>query len=118
MGEIAIKGLRMMGRHGVLDQERRVGNVFEININISVPQADEAAAGDNLDMTVNYAEVIELVKQEMRRPSKLIEAVAFRIARAIKERYADKVASGTVTVAKLAPPVPAELELVSYTYSF
>ncbi len=107
-----------MGRHGVLDQERRVGNVFEISISIDVPSADSAAETDNLDLTVNYAEVVEIVKREMREPSKLIESVAWRIACAIKRRYGEVVASGTVTVAKLAPPIPAEMDSVSYTHSF
>jgi len=118
MGIINIKGLKLMGHHGVFDQERLVGNVFEIDISLDVPSADDAAATDALDLTVNYAEVIDLAKMEMRMPSKLIEAVAYRIARAIKGRYGKLVASGTVTVAKLAPPVPAELDSVSYTYSF
>lgn len=118
MGVIKISRLRLMGHHGVLDQERRVGNVFEINIQIDVPGADAAAQNDDLSLTVNYAEVINLVKKEMRTPSKLIESVAYRIAFAIKERYGERVASGRVCVAKLAPPVPAELESVSYTYTF
>ncbi len=118
MGTININGLRLMGHHGVLDQERRVGNIFEINISMDVPSADSAAKADSLDLTVNYAEVIDLVKKEMRTPSRLIEAVAYRIAAAIKDRYGDLVASGSVSVAKQAPPVPAELTSVSYTYSF
>lgn len=118
MGKININGLRLMGHHGVLDQERRVGNIFEINIEMDVPQADAAAKADALELTVNYADVIELVKVEMRKPSRLIEAVAYRIAKAIKDKYGDLVASGTVSVAKQAPPVPAELTSVSYTYSF
>lgn len=116
MGIIKINGLRLMGRHGVLDQERRVGNEFEVNICLDVPTADKAAETDSLELTVNYAEVIELVKNEMRIPSRLIEAVACRIAKSIKGKYGEAVAGGSVTVAKLAPPLQAELESVSYTY--
>lgn len=117
MGVIRINGLKLRGRHGVFDQERRVGNEFEINIMMDVPMADAAALGDDLELTVNYAEVVNIAKEEMRVPSSLIEAVAYRIANSIKARYGEKVAHCQVAVAKLAPPLQAELDSVSYTYS-
>ena len=40
MGTISIKGLRLLGRHGVAEQERRVGNEFQIDISIDVPLSD------------------------------------------------------------------------------
>lgn len=115
MGVITIDSLRLQAHHGVLDQERRVGNTFEISLRIDVPSADKAAAADDLGLTVNYAEIVSIIKDEMRIPSRLIENVAFRIARAIRGRFGEMIESGEITVAKLAPPIPAQLEKVSYT---
>lgn len=115
MGVITIDGLRLQAHHGVLEQERRVGNTFEISLRINVPSSDRAAVTDDLSLTVNYAEIISIIKYEMRTPSHLIENVAFRIARAVRTRFGALIESGEITVAKLAPPIPAQLEKVSYT---
>ena len=115
MGVITIDGLRLQAHHGVLDQERRVGNTFEISLWIDVPSSDSAAATDDLSLTVNYAEIISIIKNEMRIPSRLIENVAFRIARAVRDRFGAMIGAGEIIVAKLAPPIPAQLEKVSYT---
>lgn len=115
MGVISISGLRLTGRHGVLDQERIVGNEFEINIELVVPISERAMLTDSIDDTVNYAEVVQIAKHEMSVPSKLIEAVAGRIKNAIIARYGAVVEAGSITISKLAPPIPAQLKCVSYT---
>lgn len=113
--------MRAIGHHGVTDQERRVGNEFEINLSVEVPNAYKAMASDNLSDTINYAELVEIVKHEMSVPSRLIENVAGRIRDAIMQRWglmsADKpyVAGGNITIAKLAPPIAAQLSSVSFT---
>lgn len=112
---ISIRGLRLNGRHGVLDQERRVGNEFEIDIELVVPASEQAMLTDSLTDTVNYAEVVMMAKREMSIPSKLIEAVAGRIKNAIIDRYGSMIAAGSITISKLAPPIPAQLASVSYT---
>lgn len=115
MGVISISGLRLTGRHGMLEQERRVGNEFELNIELDVPCSEQAMASDSIDDTVNYAEVVEIAKHEMAIPSKLIEAVAGRIKNAIAARFGDKVSAGKITISKLAPPIAAQLGSVSFT---
>ncbi len=71
-----------------------------------------ALKNDDLDKTVNYADVIDLVKHEMDIPSQLLENVAWRIATAARERYTS-LRSVTVKVAKLTPPVQALLNSVA-----
>lgn len=123
MSTIRINGLRLTAHHGVGEQERRVGNEFQVDITLHVPAAAHAAVTDNIADTVNYADIVDIVKHEMAIPSRLIEAVAARIRDSIIARYGaaaptPMVSGGIVTVAKLAPPVPAQLTSVSYTLSF
>lgn len=115
MGIIAINGLRLWAKHGVFDQERRVGNEFEVTLRLDVPASDAAMDTDNLDDTINYAEVVEIIKSEMSIPSRLIEHVAGRIHRSLEARFPGQIAGGELTVSKLAPPIPAELVSVSFT---
>lgn len=115
MGIISINGLKIYARHGVFDQERRVGNAFEVTLRLDVPASDAAMDSDNLGDTINYAEAVDIIKAEMAIPSKLIEHVAGRIRRRLEARFPGQIAAGELTVAKLAPPIPAELQSVSFT---
>ena len=115
MGIISVNGLRIQAFHGVTEQERVVGNDFVVSVSIDVPMSDKAMKSDSLDDTINYAELIHIIKKEMAKPSSLIEHVAGRIRKEIESHWPDIVVGGTVTVEKLAPPVSVELDSVSYT---
>lgn len=114
---ISIEGLRIRANHGVFSQETLVGNVFEVSLRLSYPPANEAMADDDLGHSLNYAEVIEIVKREMAMPSKLLEHVVGRIRAAILEAY-PAIDGGEITVRKLTPPVSAQLDSVGFTYSW
>lgn len=118
MDVISINGLRLTAHHGVFDQERRVGNEFEVNVKLHVAAAYHVMMSDDINDAVNYAEVVEIVKKEMAIPSKLIENAAGRIRNALRERFGKQICGGEVTVAKLAPPIPGQLASVSFTTSW
>lgn len=109
--EITIDRLRVRACHGCMPQERAVGNDFEVSLTLQLRDYD---GSDRLGATVNYADVIALVKREMAVPSDLIEHVACRIAATIVRNH-PMVVGGHVTVAKLRPPVAAVLQSVSVT---
>ena len=106
--QIELRGLRVLGVHGALAEERERAQPFEVDLDV---EADLRAAGasDRLDDTLDYgaiAATVERVVAEERHV--LLERVAERIA---EEVGADpRVRSLTVTVRKLRPPVPVDLE--------
>ena len=110
---ISVKGLRVYARHGVDPQETLVGNTFTVDVTIRIP-IPAAVETDDVADTINYASIIEIIKDEMSQPSKLIEHVAGRIQHSICSAY-PQVCGGEVTVAKLRPPVTAELDSASFT---
>lgn len=116
MGLISIKGLKIHAYHGLFEQERKVGNDFEVNVTLDVPSADDAMASDSIDDTINYAHIVEIIKREMSVRSNLIEAVVGRIKTGIVEEYPIQVVGGEIEVCKLSPPLKAQLDSVSYTY--
>ncbi|MDE6323959.1 MAG: dihydroneopterin aldolase [Paramuribaculum sp.] len=103
---ITLDRLRVRACHGVLEQERLIGNDYEVTVSLSYPQALLAAQEDSLESTVSYADVASVVKEEMARPSLLLENVAYRIRQALIGRFPD-VKSGRVAVTKLLPPIPS-----------
>lgn len=110
-GTVEINGLRMYARHGVLPIERAVGNMFELDIRLVYPM-DRAMSEDRLDGTLNYAEAVEVVRDVMGVPSSLLEHVARRLYEALTENFPN-IESGSIRVAKITPPIPAELDSVA-----
>ena len=55
---IALRGLRAHGRHGVYGFERERGQMFRVDAVLEL-DTRPAAAGDDLDRTVNYAELAQ-----------------------------------------------------------
>ena len=113
IGTIEINRLRVKARHGVFDQERSVGNIFEVSVKITC-NIQRALLDDSLDGTISYAEVIDIIKEIMRNPSQLIEHVAYNIKTSLLAAY-PQILGGEIRVAKLQPPVSAELGEVAVT---
>lgn len=76
---IQMKGIQLYAFHGVDPQENTVGANFYIDLSLKT-NFSRAAQTDNLKETVNYADVYQAIKEEMRIPSKLLEHVCERIA--------------------------------------
>lgn len=113
MEMIEIRGLEVEARHGVGAQERAVGNLFRVDVTLTL-DLSRAMESDCVDDTVNYADVVALVRDEMAVPSNLLENVAWRIRRAVCRRY-PAVAAGSVRVEKVHPPIPAFTGSVAVT---
>lgn len=110
-GTVEINGLRLFARHGVLAQEREVGNLFQVDVRVVYPMG-RAMREDCLDGTVNYAEVVQLIKDVMDIPSALLENVVWRIYECLIGKY-PAIDGGCIKVTKLSPPIPAELDGVA-----
>lgn len=82
---IELRGLRALGRHGVLDEERQRAQPFEIDLDLEV---DLRRPGDTdaLSDTVDYGAVTDAVRGVVEgQHSDLLEHLAQRIARAAVE---------------------------------
>ncbi len=115
---IEINSLKLQAHHGVFRQETTVGNTFEVTLSIDIDLKPEAYISDSLDGTINYARIIDIVKQEMAIPSSLLENVAYRIKKQILEAYPNTL-SGAIRIAKLLPPISnIEIESVAVRISW
>lgn len=98
--KIVIKGLKVLGRHGVNPGEREQDQQFVVDLECEL---DLAAAGraDRIEHTVDYMELLEDIRQVVSRESyNLLEALAERLAQTVLRRpFVDRV---TVGVCKLA----------------
>ena len=101
--EISLKDLRFFARHGVMPFEREMGNEFKVDLLIKLP-CDDRFEDDSLDNTVSYADLFEIVADEMNTPRKLLETVALNIAKKIRNYY-PQVMKGKITIEKMRPPI-------------
>ena len=115
-GTVTIDGLKIFAHHGVLPQETLVGNVFEVSVRLKY-DASLAMTTDRLEHALDYSDVIDTIKAQMKISSKLLENVTLRIAEAIQKRF-DSVVSGSVSVYKIKPPIQGEMNRVGFTYNW
>jgi len=111
--EITLTGLRASAFHGVLEQERRTGQIFLIDVTVYLPLVD-AATTDDLDKSIHYGDLAEeIVIAVETDPVDLIETVAQRVADVV---LAHELAVFTrVTVHKPTAPILVPFEDVSVT---
>lgn len=104
--QILLKDLKIFAYHGVLPQERVVGAYYILNITLDT-DFSQAMDTDELDATVSYADVFEVVKAEMAVPSRLLEHVAGRITNALFTRF-PAVTAIHLEIIKENPPMGAD----------
>ena len=107
--QIVLTGIHGFGYHGLFEQERKDGQDFFVDLTLSV-DLTAASQSDAIADTVNYAEITDLVVEEITsNPVNLIEKLAGRIAERVLNQHL-KVNSVTVTVHKPQAPVAAQLK--------
>ena len=79
---IELVGMEFHAFHGCLEEERREGNTFMVDFR-GKADLKKAAKSDNLEDTIDYSKVYEIVAAEMAKPSNLLENVAARIVDAV-----------------------------------
>jgi dihydroneopterin aldolase len=105
---IELRGLRLVGRVGVLDLERDQDQPLEIDLDLAV-DLTAASASDDLVDTVDYGAVCDRVVAAVReRRADLVEHLTARVADAILA-FDARIAAVSVTVRKVRPPVPYDL---------
>lgn len=100
---IHIEAMRIHAFHGVMEQERVVGNDYLIDVSIDYPWT-KAAETDRVEDTMSYADLADIIRDVMSVPSSLLENVAKRMADAITAAFPQTTAIH-IKITKLAPPM-------------
>ena len=110
---LSLVGMRFLGRHGVLPEEKVTAQPFEVDL---VLRADLAAAAerDDLSATVDYAALLELVRSIVKGTSRdLIEGLAGAIATAALAATPPEVVEAVeVRVRKPEAPIDGSFDTV------
>ena len=99
--------------HGVYEEERVKGNKFEVDLSIDYAFEDKVG-GDELESTIDYAELYEIVKVVMDKPANLLEHLAVSIKDRVKTKF-PLTQNVQVTITKFNPPINGRCEKAEVT---
>lgn len=110
---ITLTGLRVFGRHGVFDHEKRDGQEFVVDLVVWTDLA-KAGASDALADTLDYGALAEQAAAIVGgEPYDLIETVCVRIAEAVLAD--ERIDAVEVAVHKPSAPIPLTFDDVAVT---
>lgn len=107
MNRVVLKGLRIFAYHGVMPQENKVGAYFTIDVRLDT-DFSHALETDELEGTISYADVYDIIRREMAIPSKLLEHVGGRIVKALRSELPN-INKVYIRILKENPPMGADL---------
>lgn len=99
---IQLSNLKFHAFHGVYEEERILGNAYEVNLKAGF--FPKKIFIQHLEDTVDYTAIYKIVSEIMAEPTPLLETVAGKIVEAITTRYA-QIEELKVSIKKLYPPV-------------
>ncbi|MDD4587952.1 MAG: dihydroneopterin aldolase [Heliobacteriaceae bacterium] len=109
---IKIKGMTFYGYHGVRPEEKALGQLFHVDLELML-DLQAAGASDRLEDTIDYAAVFAVVKAVVEGPPfGTIEAVATAVARRVLADFS-RIGRVRVGVTKPQAPIPGILQGVT-----
>ncbi|NLN19844.1 MAG: dihydroneopterin aldolase [Firmicutes bacterium] len=108
---ISLQGMVFFGTHGVYEEEARLGQRFEVDVDLYV-DTDRAGRSDQLEDAINYGDVYHHVRSVVQgQRFQLIEALAAAVARTLLTEY-PALEAVTVRVRKPHAPIDGVLDTV------
>ena len=101
--KIELSNIHLYAYHGVLPQENKVGGWYTLNLQATISNLDSIKS-DNLQTTVNYAEIYDVVCNEMKIPSQLLEHVCGRILEKLFAKF-ESIEEIEISLTKDTPPM-------------
>ena len=101
---ISLNNMHFFAKHGVLSAEKELGQNFIVSVHIGT-NLQKAGQSDELNDTVDYAQVYQITKSIVERKHfNLIEALAENIAQALIASD-ERIASARIIIKKPNAPV-------------
>jgi dihydroneopterin aldolase len=115
MIEINLTGAEFFAHHGFYPEEQILGSRFIVDISVKfAPQGN--LGEDEIGNTVNYEQLYNIAREEMKITRKLIETVAEAIFARIKAEF-PFIAAISVCLKKMDPPLGGKVGYSSVVVS-
>lgn len=111
MYTIRMKNCAFFARHGVHEEEERLGQRFYVDAELTV-RPGRALNDDALEGTVDYGVAFRAIEEIITGKRRfLIEALAMEVAKALCDRFPE-ITGARITIRKPNAPVPGVLDHV------
>lgn len=111
MGTIKLKNIRTFSYHGCLIEEGKIGSDYSVDLEVKT-DLRKSCLSDDLNDTVDYVLLNQIVVEEMEIRARLLEHVAYRIINRIFNEITS-VSRILIGVSKLNPPIGGDVEAVT-----
>jgi 7,8-dihydroneopterin aldolase/epimerase/oxygenase len=111
MGQIYLENIRTYSHHGCMKEETIIGCEYRVDLWVGA-DLTVASSSDNINDTPDYVVLHQIVVDEMKIPSRLLEHVAQRIIDRIKSTV-NGLNHIRVRVSKINPPIGGDVQSVS-----
>ena len=111
MGTIKLSNVRLFSNHGCLKEETKIGSDYRVDLKVK-GDLQVSAKSDALSDTIDYVFLNRIIREEMAKPSHLLETVAKAILQRIMNEDI-RVIKSTVSISKLNPPIGGDVEMVT-----
>lgn len=108
MSKIYLEDVKIYAYHGVLPEENSIGTYYILNVELHT-DLWKASESDDLNDTISYADINDILHSEMKIKSKLLEHVAGRIISKIHDRF-PQIDYIKLKITKTAPPMQGEMK--------
>lgn len=99
---IHLNNLLFIAHHGLFDEEKILGNKFEVNITLQ--QYTVAETISSIEQCTNYADVYSLIEKRMKKATPLLETLAQDICKLILQHFS-LVDTVSISIKKIQPPI-------------
>ncbi len=103
---IALEDMEFFAYHGVYPEENKVGRNYRVSVYLNC--AVDIDGTDDLASSYNYEWIYEIANEEMNTPRKLLETVAFHMARKLRQK-SDLLQSGEIKIYKEGLPLAGKV---------
>jgi 7,8-dihydroneopterin aldolase/epimerase/oxygenase len=113
MLSIHLKQVRFFAYHGIFEEEKRLGNEYEVDIKIQC--SSTGVIIQHLHQTIDYSLVYSMLKERMQQPTALLETIASEFSHLILKTFpmADLI---VFEIHKMYPPIEAMVGQVGVVF--
>jgi dihydroneopterin aldolase len=108
---IEVNSIKIYAFHGCLPEEGKIGGHYSVDVMLNT-NFEIAAQTDDLNKTIDYVIVNQIVCEEMAIRSKLIEHVGQRIINRLKKEIS-AIELVRLKLTKISPPINGDVDNVA-----
>ncbi len=113
--KIIIENIVIHTNHGCLEEEEKIGSDYLVDVEI-VADLSKSAQSDELEDTIDYVRINQIIHKQMEIRSKLLEHVAQRTMDELKREF-PQLEAASLKISKLNPPMGGNVEKVSVVFT-